>query len=145
MIIFNFHYGYGLISTLIRWFSRGRYNHVSIQLGDFTYEAIEGKGVIKTLTKKWNADTVVESVVLTISDKAEQDLFKFLEEQVGKKYDYRGVLSFLWGFTRPKEGAWFCSELAMITFVKTKGLRASDFEGERVSPHLFAGILKLVK
>ena len=143
-ITYNAHYGYGIVSTLIRWFSRGRYNHISIELDGVVYEAKEGKGVIATTKGAWDDSTVVDSISFELSPFAETEIFVFLQEQIGKKYDYRGVLSFLWGFTRPRMGRWFCSELAFVTVVKMRGLKGSDFQEKRVSPHLFWGFLKLL-
>lgn len=140
---FNFHYGYGTVSTLIRWASRGRVNHVSIELGDWVSEAKEGIGVQRTKKTKWDSSTVIETIEIECKD--EQAVKQFLMEQVGKKYDYRGVFSFLWGFTSPKQGAWYCSELAFVALVKALGLKGKDFEEWRVSPHMFLCILKLVQ
>jgi len=145
MITFHIHYGNHLVSKLIRYFSNGNFNHVSIHLGDFIYEAKEGAGVIKTLVSKWDKSTVVESYSFEGSDLSEQRVFKFLEEQVGKGYDYTGILSFIWGFRHPVEGKFYCSELGFVTLAKWLNIPSESYDNQKVSPSLFRDILVLIK
>jgi len=141
MITFHSHRSDTIIGKLIRFFSRGNNNHISIEYRQYVYEAVEGKWVIKTHIADWCRETVVDSIQIQIKNK---DVITFLEKQVGKKYDYFGVVSFIFSLLRPREWYWFCSELAMVILVKSQGMSGSDFDNQKVSPHLFWGILKLM-
>lgn len=103
---------------MVRWRTWGKYAHVAARIDDLVYEALPGKGVICTALEEYNRpeDSKVFDVVWLTSD-AEAAAEYFLTQQVGKPYDYWGVLSFLprW---RPKhaQAKWFCSELIQAAF-----------------------------
>lgn len=164
MITFNAHRGDKLLSKLIRLLSRGNYNHVSIELRGHIYEAhihipswiakalntffafncFREYGVLKTPVELWDNSTVVASQTLKISPEREEEVYSFLEKQVGKKYDTRGILSFLFIYLKPRMGYFYCSELAVITLYKAFGMGKEDYdELQNVSPHLFWIMLKL--
>lgn len=139
-MIFQFHSKDTLISILIRFITQGKFNHVSIRIGKYVYEADMGKGVIKTLYSKWDNSSVVECI--TVKTKHEKKVVKFLNEQVGKKYDITGVLSFLLIFSKPKVGMWYCSELGFGAYLRSKNNYISGTEGQKISPYFLYIILK---
>lgn len=137
-ITFNAHRGNSTLSLLIRLASRGIYNHISIELNGFIYEAHVGKGVIKTPFKKWNDLTVAESETINITPKNYKIVKAFLEAQVGKKYDIRGIFAFLFIFARPRIGYWYCSELAKVALCHAIGYKNNaDTYAQTESPHSF--------
>lgn len=138
MITYNFHKGIGLYARVIRLYSK--YSHVSIVAGGYVYEALVKGGVIKTPVKEWCNDDVVRSV--NLDNLSESEVIKFLDEQVGKDYDIVGVLSFLWRFLPAKIGAWYCSELAMVSLVKGLGIKEFD---QKQTPEDFYYVMQLVK
>ena len=97
------------MAALIRWQTWGKYSHVAIEIGGWVYEAVPIKGVRKLPAAKYNWKDVD---VFTADGYNEPSVWAFLESQLGKPYDYLGVLRFL---PRWKEGVfsdrWFCSEL----------------------------------
>lgn len=131
-IEFQFHRNNHLFAKVIRLFSRGSFNHVSIRIGRYVYEAHIDNGVTKTLYSKWKGIGVVESVLVEVEDT--KTVEKWLNKQVGKKYDIFGVLSFLWIWARPAKGKWFCSELAMVTLAKALEI---DIYNQRQTPQDF--------
>ena len=131
-IEFQFHRGNHLLGKVIRFFSRGDFNHVSIRIGKYVYESHIDTGVTKTLYSKWESWSVVESFLVEVEDT--KAIEKWLKKQVGKKYDIWGVLSFMWIWAKPAEGKWFCSELAMVTLAKALEL---DTYNQRQSPQDF--------
>lgn len=143
-IKFNAHRGNGIISRLIRLFSRGLYNHISIELDGYIYEAHIHTGVHKVLVKEWDAKTVVNSTEIDLSTKRFKETYLFLEKQVGKKYDLRGVLGFLFVAFKPRMGYFYCSELAIVALAKALG-KKDRMNNALVSPHLFWDILLLSK
>lgn len=138
-MIFQFHQGDALISIMIRLLT-GKYNHVSIRVGNYVYEAHIKKGVTKTLYSKWNSSSVVETI--EVKSKNEKKVKLWLDKQVGKKYDVSGILSFLSIFSKPKIGKWYCSELSFVAYAKLKGVEG-NIEGQKISPYLFYVILQL--
>lgn len=141
-MFFQFHGGNSIISRLIRLISNGNYNHVSIRCGKYVYEAHIKGGVKKTLYSKWDKSSVKETIFVKSS--RVKSVEKWLNKQVGKKYDLLGILSFLFVITKPRKGYWYCSELAMVTYSKLKG-HSGDVENQKVSPYLFYKILELNK
>ena len=103
--------GRGIVSTLIRWQSRGKYSHAALLMPDGRIvESWQGDGVrVKTLTDWEDIDA------FTIPDMpgaAWDDAIQFALDQVGKGYDYKGVARFV---SRRRHyddiEKWFCSEL----------------------------------
>ena len=136
MITFNFHRGNKPISRMIRLFSGGQYNHVSIKIGRTIYEAHIKNGVTKTSQGLWNDETVAVSAPFEFP--YEKEAKKFLEKQVGKKYDILGIFAFLWVFAKPKKGKWYCSELAQVALYKALGIKSTDSNyQQKVSPQDF--------
>jgi hypothetical protein len=143
-ITVNGHFAHSFISKLIRLFSMGRVNHISVEYNGVVYEAVEGRGVIETPVTKWDSSTVVESYTIKIKNKdAERNLRKFIKEQKGKKYDYLGVLSFIWVFLSPKKGKWFCSELGAVAIYKALFLPVGEVDNQRISPHVCMMIARI--
>ena len=117
-IRYNSHKGNHLLGKLIRFFSRGKFNHTSINLNGIIYEAHIHSGVRKTPEKDWSDKTVFTQTTFKIDTQTHRELKYWLDRQVGKKYDLWGVLSFMWIFANPVQGKWFCSELALVTLAK---------------------------
>lgn len=124
------YHGKGAVSTVIKWFTRSQISHVA-WIDDETgkvYEAwsspFPGKVMeVEEISTNHTAGTVVDlydvegityEQLLLMRDAA--------KSQIGKPYDWMGVLGFL---TRPRKDplwqlAWFCSEY--VTWIFLKGL-----------------------
>jgi hypothetical protein len=114
--------GQGVFSRLIRWFSRGRFDHVAIlddERGEL-YEARARCGVVVSpagprlaLSPPFEVFSPVER--LGVIERA--IVRDFLRGELGKPYDLPAVLKFV---TRRREtnpaARWFCSELAVEAF-----------------------------
>jgi hypothetical protein len=106
-------------SRMIEWFSWSVYSHASLarRMEDGHWRNIEA----------W-AGAVRETAGLLVGHdpKTPVDLFRFVnpltyletemlwdaaQQEIGKPYDYRGVLSFVLRRRMQRPGAWFCSEL----------------------------------
>ena len=57
-----------------------------------------------------------------MTDEERENVVKFCLSQVGRKYDFIGLASFLLYKALQKDGDWFCSELAYIAY-KREGHR----------------------
>jgi uncharacterized protein YycO len=109
--------GKGVISRSIRWQTRGKYSHAAVLLNDdkTIIEAWHtGTGVRKKEVKDWSNIDVYYVPGLTKAEAA--NVLAFLEAQIGKGYDYFGVLRFLSRRNRDNPNRWFCSELVVAAF-----------------------------
>ena len=143
-ITFNIHRGQGFISKAIVKMSLGKFSHASVNFEGTTYESVEGEGFRKT--KKAKGSPIVEKYSVKVSDSKFNALKEWSEEQVGKKYDYRGVLAHVFPiFLKPKMGYWYCSEFTFVLHGKIAGVIGEEMGNQKVSPQLFRDIIKTAK
>lgn len=112
--------GVSWISRRIQWWTWSKYSHVSLarRLPDGTWrniEAWEGVGVRET-DHPLSGHTPCTPVDLfafrrPLTEVEQERLWSLALEELGKPYDYRGVLSFILRRRMQRDGAWFCSEL----------------------------------
>ena len=129
-----------LINKLIRFFSRGKFNHASVELDDRTViEATLTSGVrrVKSLADKRSKGTLIDvyDVPLTIEQK--KIVEDFLLDQVGKPYDFWAIFGFVFYQShegRKSYGKWFCSELVFAAFAKASVPLLSRADAWKVSP-----------
>ena len=143
MIRYNFHRWDKLLSKLIRFFSGGFYNHTSIEINGIIYEAHIHTGVRKAYLDEWDDTTVKTYFEYDLWPKREKLVEDWLKRQVGKKYDTLGVLSFLWRFIPQRMGAWYCSELAMVSFMKLHKIDKGNYK-QKKSPQDFYELLYII-
>lgn len=95
---------------LIRLCTFSQWNHVAIEIDGVIYEAVTSAGVRKMSAygydQRWDA---AEAVEVPLTDK--QGALDFLEEQVGKPYDWCGIIALPFRKSWQDPEAWFCSEL----------------------------------
>lgn len=142
---FNAHKSNKLVSRLIQFFSKGKLNHISIELDGYIYEAHIHTGVRKVHVDEWDDSTVIASQTLKISSYRKKKVKEWLDEQVGKKYDIFGVLTFVWAIFDEREGKWFCSELAKVALMKALGIDSKKVDyDQRISPSKFWSELNVI-
>ena len=143
-ITFNSHRTATPIGWAIRFFSRGKVNHTSIDVGGLIYEAHWLEGVRRVPVDNWDRkETVVETQEIKMTDERYEEVIKWLEKQVGKPYDYMGIKSFLFKAIPQGRNAWFCSEYAYVALAKILGKKFHP-PSQRVSPQEFRDILNMV-
>lgn len=130
--------GRGFISRLIRWQTRSKYSHAALLLSDgrTIIEAWQGAGVrVKEITDWTDVDLFeIEGLTPLVETRA----YSFACDQVGKKYDYWGVIRFVSRRHMPANEKWFCSELAFAA-LEIAGLRLLErIDASEVSPHLLS-------
>lgn len=108
--------GIGKESIAIRWLTRSDYSHVALEMrnGDVIEAWTSGVRLVKSLSQQHTPGTVVDvfSYGEPLSAAQEAKAENFLYDQLGKKYDFIGVLRFITRRPATDEGRWFCSELA---------------------------------
>ncbi|MBW1672137.1 MAG: hypothetical protein JRJ45_00575 [Deltaproteobacteria bacterium] len=107
--------GRSIFSKLIKIQTRSDYSHVAFLLDDGTVIeawALLGVRHVASPTEAHKSGTVID----TFEIESEYDslaTMDFLKSQLGKKYDYRGIVRFLTRRKSPADDRWFCSELVM--------------------------------
>jgi uncharacterized protein YycO len=127
--------GRGILSTLIRWQSRGKYSHAAILLPNGRIvESWQGSGVRIKKLKDWR--DIDAFAVPGMTTAQWDDAIEFAIGQVGKGYDYLGVLRFVSRRPSPENERWFCSEL-VFDALRHAGVDLFErIEGWAVSPGL---------
>ncbi len=147
--------GKGLINSLVRWQTNSHFAHVAIRPYSDPRDPRRNT-IIEALPKHgvWRRELLPTDEYFTSRFKALQPVFAeehgryvqfdldtangFLEQQIGKKYDYQGVLRFV---TREKSHhpeKWFCSELAFAYFIWGGVKMLNMDEAWRVSPGMLS-------
>lgn len=151
-----FYAGGGPVAAGIRWFTRGEFAHVAVWYPDVLVvrpgdspsavrgeivEAREGRGVIRSpATHDRIAGAALACALPPVTWDAELEAHRWLEAQVGKRYDYKGVAGFVTRATqseRRASGRWFCSELAAALCAK-RGVPLLATDSWKISPTVLA-------
>lgn len=115
-----YYHGKSAISRAIECFTWGDISHVAIRdpNENCVWEAWQEGGVSKvpSISTNHTRGTLVDIYRVDVTPQQYKNIVLFLDAQVGKKYDYRGVASFILRRNVGKAGAWFCSELALAAF-----------------------------
>ena len=140
--------GQGMISRLIRWQTNGEYSHVAIQLPDGQILEAWHKPAKVRLREPLEDWTNVEAFdVEGMTEKQWEKAIAWAKQQVGKKYDFGGVMRFVTRWRKPQDESWFCSEL-VFQAIQEGGVRLLDrIHCSQVSPTVlsFSPLLKPAK
>jgi len=116
---FHFYKGKSFISKIIKWRTFSIYSHVSIEIDGDVWEAWEGSsasGVVKSSNPSYYHTPLTEFDTIIVPMKNVKEWKTFLDLQIGKKYDYKAIFSFLRNRNKQDNSKWFCSELAHTYF-----------------------------
>ncbi|MDD2657582.1 MAG: hypothetical protein PHD04_02890 [Candidatus Pacebacteria bacterium] len=108
--------GTSLLSRTIEWFNWGDYSHAAFR-NEKTGEVIEAwAGGVRLVKNEWiqhNNDTHIDyfDFIDPLTDYEAHVIWQALCKEVGKKYDYFGILHFLTRRGGDDRRKWFCSEL----------------------------------
>ena len=138
-------------SKFIQWFTWGKYSHsawsfceieAGMLVGDISeYEAWAGKGVVHVPaiglnhTKGTRID--LYDLKAKLNNKEASEGLTFLTEQIGKGYDYKGILGFILrkkSLHNPYD--WFCSELVFAFLLKCGRFLLHGIKPYQVSPQM---------
>ena len=127
--------GTSAISKLIEWQTRGEFSHACLVFADGS--VIESKEFIgvRLLSRLPHGFTQFEVKTSAMEERA---IRYWAVSQIGKPYDYEGVLRFL---TRHKasvseKNKWFCSELVFAGFASIGRLLFRNTKAWEVSPDM---------
>ncbi len=140
------HHGTSWLSSLIKWQTRGRYSHASLLLPDGAHvEAREGRGVVRHRGFTAPQGETADVFELLITAEQAEAIEAFILGELGAKYDWRAVFSFVSRSTPKGASAdkWFCSEF-VVSALEAAGIElfraTTPWE---VSPALLGRALRL--
>lgn len=118
---------------ILRLFLMSKWNHVAIQIGNTVYESVSGAGVVKhqpaEFAKAWDKVSSVEVYV-----PSQLSVLRFLNDQLGKPYDWKAILAFPFRGSWQDRSGWFCSELVYEGLRVGGGLVSDRLPANRVTP-----------
>lgn len=122
---------YTLGGVFIRTALFSDHNHVGVQVDDVVYDSTFKNGVAVSSIDEFYSDwRVTDELWISVPDG--EGLLKFLQDQLGKKYDWKAVVSlpFRRNWHSPKR--WMCSELAAEALIS--GGVALPILSNRITP-----------
>ena len=121
------------LSWLIRAGSWSRWSHVAIVDGDSVIEAVAINGVVRTpLSQRQQQDP--SWVVSSLPCADPKAVINAAVTQIGKPYDYTGVLGIGLHRDWQQTGSWFCSELVAWAFSRGGSPLFRPHANRRVTP-----------
>jgi hypothetical protein len=108
------------LDKLVRLWTKSKYSHVELVVGDYWYSSNPNHGcVVKQHKSNFNLENW-EFIEVQIEDNIFKNIFNnFLLKQLGKKYDYLGIfLSHIISLNIHHQHKWFCSELVSEFLLK---------------------------
>lgn len=132
------YHGFSLMSRTIEFRTWSDDSHVSLIFPelDETIEALGRCGVVShvglDMYHKPGTEIDIYEVIATPSQVAE--IYAFAKAQVGKKYDWGGVIGFVSRKDRDDAQKWFCSELVFAACLAGGVYLLRRIESHRVAP-----------
>lgn len=135
--------GTNIFDWAIRLYSGGPFSHCEIVFSDGTWFSSRPSqnGVVYSHR---GDDGQWVYIDIPASPEAEEKLRKWADGEIGCKYDWWGILWFLFRRVRPHPDKWFCSEICTAALQQLGYL--NNIESYRVTPtelYKLCGMLKL--
>lgn len=109
-IQFYGHKSSGLIALLIRWKIGSAINHISIGINGSYFESTALKnGVTASYEMR---DDIIMSQPLFVTEEEHKECIKYLENSVGKEYDFMAFTSLALNKSKQSDSKVFCNEFA---------------------------------
>ena len=143
--------GISLGSKLIKYWQFGfPYTHIFYILGDpvdndpLIIEAWHqpilkgGRVCLCNLSENHSKGTLYSVFSIEVTENQKKNIESFLKDQIGKKYDFIGLLAFPFRMKKlAKNKRWFCSELVFEAFLRAGVELLQYTDSHEVSPALF--------
>lgn len=124
---------------VVQLFTMSRWNHVAAILPDnehIIHATFKHGVVIDKLSRYDNVSTEIIDIPLPDEEAA----VRFLNAQLGKKYDLTALFAIFFRRNWQKDDRWFCSELVEMA-VKASGKNRFRDEVSRITPHQIWSVL----
>lgn len=100
-----------VFDKLIRWWTGSRYSHCELLFEDGSMISADSWGYKKVrYTTGYNPDNW-DKLTISMQPERVKILREWCDRQVGKGYDWTGVVRFVLPFVPQLNSRWFCSEL----------------------------------
>lgn len=148
-ILIGQYYGTSLTSKAIEIKTWSDISHTSAFLpgGEEVIEAW-GKGVVRRPWREGHTKgTRIDLLECRCSGEQAQAFYIFLYDQIGKGYDFRGIMGFALSSEIQNKDRWFCSELIFAAALHAGVELLSRVPAHKVSPGLlhYSPALKYIK
>jgi hypothetical protein len=117
MIVLQFVASDGITSSLIEWFSHGRFSHVDAVMPDGRLLGSQGHAIgavpagVQIRPANYETFAARQVVTLTATPEQEAAFWAFVKAQIGKPYDTTAIAGFVAGRNWREDDSWMCSEL----------------------------------
>ena len=148
-ILIGQYYGKSLTSRAISLKTWSPISHTSAFLpgGEEVVEAW-GKGVVRRPWREGHTTgTRIDLLECRCSPDQAQSFYLFLFDQIGKGYDFRGIMGFAFSAEMQSKDRWFCSELVFAAAIHAGIILLERVPAHKVSPGLihYSPVLKFLK
>ena len=109
-IEFYGHESRGIVAGLIRWKIGSAINHISIGVDEDVFESTALSNGVSVSSKK--RDDIIMCQLLTVSDDECVKIVNYLNDSIGKEYDFSAFSSFALNKTKQNDAKLFCNEFA---------------------------------
>lgn len=135
-----------LVSASITIWTKSKFYHVAIKVGDYWYTSLPSKGVVKFTELPLEDYEIIEVKHRKLHPEQYAIMMEYIESQIGLGYDWVGILfSQVFSFGINSSSKWFCSEyttkILQLMYVK----EVIDEIPNKVSPARLYQLLKGTK
>ena len=116
MITLQFVSDDSIASDLIAWYTRSIYTHVDIVRPDGWLLGARANGGVKVRSPTYRTFKRKKRFVTTLSTEQETKFWNAATAQIGKPYDWTGIVAFIADRNWRHPDHWFCSELVAWCF-----------------------------
>ena len=121
-----------VVGRLIQLATFSKWNHVALQVGGIVYE-VDMKGGVRMVRLKDFLAMWSETQCLDVYVRDQAATIRWLNQQLGKPYDFMAILALPFRTTWQHPHKWFCSEL-VAKALAVGGLREFAIEKFRITP-----------
>lgn len=91
---FIFYKKSGLVSNLIKWFTKGRYSHVALILNDFHTLELSWKSPTSIQHFKYPKDSYdLYTLASSLSNEQQEKILEFIKKNIDTKYDWLYIIT----------------------------------------------------
>jgi len=112
----GFYKSKNILDRIVSIFGNTKYSHVCLISNNYKIEAIIPAGVRKADIKSYGGSWQLDIYNVNIPTKAQVRIWSDAYQKIGKKYDYKGVLHFVFWWYKQSKYRYFCSELVAEVF-----------------------------
>jgi len=123
------------ISKAIKWFTTSNWSHVGCMI-DYNNNMIEAtwpRVKISNISSYKGCEYAVLRLKQNLTDEQKIKILDFLKDKIDKRYDWRGIISFVIKSNYQNKNWFFCSELVIEAY-RAAGIELLRKETQWVTP-----------